>query len=81
MLLQQIEKLRNDLTNTTKEESPIENYLKDKKIELTDDEKQVVNLLKEFSIKKQKSIISFCVVFPVATLTNGVLNGEIWDQS
>lgn len=58
MLLQQIEKLRNDLTNTTKEESPIENYLKDKKIELTDDEKQVVNLLKEFSIEKQKSMIS-----------------------
>lgn len=57
-LLQQIEKLRNDLTNTTKEESPIENYLKDKKIELTDDEKQVVNLLKEFSIEKQKSMIS-----------------------
>ena len=58
MLLQQIEKLRNDLTSTTKEESPIENYLKDKKIELTDDEKQVVNLLKEFSIEKQKSMIS-----------------------
>lgn len=58
MLLQQIKKLRNDLTNTTKEESPIENYLKDKKIELTDDEKQVVNLLKEFSIEKQKSMIS-----------------------
>lgn len=58
MLLQQIEKLRNDLTKTTKEESPIENYLKDKKIELTDDEKQVVNLLKEFSIEKQKSMIS-----------------------
>ena len=58
MLLQQIEKLRNDLTNTRKEESPIENYLKDKRIELTDDEKQVVNLLKEFSIEKQKSMIS-----------------------
>ena len=58
MLLQQIEKLRNDLTKTTKEESPIENYLKDKRIELTDDEKQVVNLLKEFSIEKQKSMIS-----------------------
>lgn len=58
MLLQQIEKLRNDLTNTTKEESPIENYLKDKNIELTDDEKQVVNLLKEFSIEKQKSMIA-----------------------
>lgn len=56
-LLQQIEKLRSDLTKT-KEESPIENYLKDKKIELTDDEKQVVNLLKEFSIEKQKSMIS-----------------------
>lgn len=58
MLLQQIEKLRNDLTKTTKEESPIENYLKDKRIDLTDDEKQVVNLLKEFSIEKQKSMIS-----------------------
>ncbi len=58
MLLQQIEKLRNDLTNTTKEESPIENYLKDKKIELTDDEIQVVNLLKEFSVEKQKTMIS-----------------------
>lgn len=57
MLLQQIEKLRSDLTKT-KEESPIENYLKDKKIDLTDDEKQVVNLLKEFSIEKQKSMIS-----------------------
>lgn len=56
-LLQQIEKLRSDLTKT-KEESPIENYLKDKKIDLTDDEKQVVNLLKEFSIEKQKSMIS-----------------------
>lgn len=56
-LLQQIEKLRSDLTKT-KEESPIENYLKDKKIELTDGEKQVVNLLKEFSIEKQKSMIS-----------------------
>lgn len=57
MLVKQIEDLRKDLNNATKQ-SPIEDYIQEKEVVLSEEEKKVVDLLKEFSVEKQRSMIS-----------------------
>lgn len=57
MLVKQIEDLRKDLNNATKQ-SPIEDYIQEKEVVLSEEEKKVVDLLKEFSVEKQRTMIS-----------------------